>query len=136
MRGVRFERTFSAAHRIWNDSSVCSRIHGHNYRVTVHIRCGAHDPLTDQGFVIPFDEVKRIIDAWDHRLLLHDLDPHAEMLSLVSGLGVVLLASPPSTENLARILAESIRDAVELPAPGVHVKLQENDSISASWLAE
>lgn len=136
MRGVRFERSFSAAHRIWNDPSVCSRIHGHNYRVTVHVRVSGSDGLTTQGFVVPFDEVKRVIDAWDHRLLLHDRDPNAEMLSHVAGLGVVLLPVPPSTENLAQLLAEAIREQVPALAPGVHVKLQENDSISASWLAE
>jgi len=63
---------FEAAHHLPNtpDGHKCRRMHGHNYRVDVHI-LGPVDPQA--GWVMDFGRfkaiVKPVIDTMDHRLL-------------------------------------------------------------------
>ena len=63
---------FEAAHRLPNipEDHKCRRIHGHSYRVDVHVT-GEVDPHA--GWVMDFAEIKSVVDpileAIDHRLL-------------------------------------------------------------------
>jgi 6-pyruvoyltetrahydropterin/6-carboxytetrahydropterin synthase len=66
------EFTFEAAHRLPNapEGHKCRRLHGHSYRVTVHVE-GEPDP--DAGWVMDFAELKTAFaplhDQLDHRYL-------------------------------------------------------------------
>jgi 6-pyruvoyltetrahydropterin/6-carboxytetrahydropterin synthase len=70
------EFTFEAAHRLPRVPAdhKCSRLHGHSFRVTVHI-AGDVDPAT--GWVLDFAEISGavapIVDRLDHRYL-NDID--------------------------------------------------------------
>lgn len=72
------EFSFSAAHSLFGlpDDHPCSRLHGHNYVVTVHLRAKELNP---QGFVRDYNElrmVKSYIDGiLDHRNLNDILAP-------------------------------------------------------------
>ena len=75
---VRLEKeqhVFSAAHFITFNGNVCERLHGHNYRVAVEVE----GPLDDNQYVIDFialrDELKKITDELDHRMLLPTSHP-------------------------------------------------------------
>jgi 6-pyruvoyltetrahydropterin/6-carboxytetrahydropterin synthase len=63
---------FEAAHSLPNvpDGHKCKRLHGHSYRVDVHVT-GQPDPET--GWVIDFGDIKRVVepilDELDHRKL-------------------------------------------------------------------
>jgi len=63
---------FEAAHSLPNvpPGHKCRRLHGHSYRVDVHVR-GKPDERT--GWVIDFGEIKRIVEPvlneLDHRCL-------------------------------------------------------------------
>lgn len=82
------EFTFEAAHRLPNVPAghKCARLHGHSYRVEVHVR-GAVDH--DLGWVMDFADVKAAFAPF-----LDQLDHH--YLNEVDGLG------NPTSENLAR----------------------------------
>ncbi|MFI6603543.1 6-carboxytetrahydropterin synthase QueD [Nonomuraea sp. NPDC050536] len=66
------EFTFEAAHRLPNvpEGHKCARLHGHSYRVQVHIR-GEVDPVT--GWLMDFGEIKQsfkpVLDRLDHYYL-------------------------------------------------------------------
>ena len=72
------EFPFSAAHSLFGlaDDHPCSRMHGHNYVVTVHL---GSEELSEQGFVRDYNElriVKEYIDSTlDHRNLNDILTP-------------------------------------------------------------
>ena len=70
VRLAKEHHVFSAAHFITFNGNVCERLHGHNYRVSVVV----YGPLDDNQYVIDFialrDELKRITDELDHRMLL------------------------------------------------------------------
>ena len=63
---------FEAAHRLPNapEGHKCRRVHGHNFRVDVHV-AGPVDPRT--GWVMDFGEIKRVVEPvlgeLDHRML-------------------------------------------------------------------
>ncbi len=66
------EFTFEAAHRLPNvpEGHKCARLHGHSFRVEVHVR-GPLDPTL--GWVMDFAELKAawrpLHEALDHRYL-------------------------------------------------------------------
>ncbi len=67
--------TFSAGHAIRGHQGGCQNLHGHNYRVRVHVSSATLDEL---GMVIDFADLKRIVDEvlgpFDHRVI-NDLPP-------------------------------------------------------------
>lgn len=79
--------SFSAAHSLFGlpADHPCSRLHGHNYVVTVHLQS---DKLNPQGFVRDYNELNVVRDyintTLDHRNLndiLHPLNSSAENLA-------------------------------------------------------
>jgi 6-pyruvoyltetrahydropterin/6-carboxytetrahydropterin synthase len=125
---VHFHRVFSAAHRLWSDSSKCQNIHGHNYHVQIIIK----GPVgAESGMVVPFDWIKEVIDRYDHSLVLAEGDPELHELGAVTR--VVTTRGLPTTENLAQEIAFAIADL--FPASGkewkVVIRLAETDNISA-----
>ena len=62
--------TFAAAHSIRGHTRGCQNLHGHNYRVRVHVAAGRLDPL---GMVIDFADLKEILEQvvgrFDHAVI-------------------------------------------------------------------
>jgi 6-pyruvoyltetrahydropterin/6-carboxytetrahydropterin synthase len=62
--------TFSAAHSIRGHTRGCENLHGHNYRVRVHVAASELDEL---GMVVDFADLKAIaqevLGPFDHRVI-------------------------------------------------------------------
>src|SRR5579864_4344830 len=62
--------SFAAAHAIRGHTRGCENLHGHNYRVRVHLRARRLDAL---GMVLDFADLKAIVQEilgpFDHRVL-------------------------------------------------------------------
>ena len=89
---------FEAAHDIPGHKGKCSRLHGHSYRVEIHLR-GEVDPVA--GWVTDFGDIKAAFQP------LHDQLDH-NYLNQIEGL------SNPTSENLARWIWRRLRSS--LPA--------------------
>jgi 6-pyruvoyltetrahydropterin/6-carboxytetrahydropterin synthase len=67
--------TFSSAHAIRGHTRGCQNLHGHNYRVRVHLRAGQLDAL---GMVLDFSDLKammqEIVGPFDHQVI-NDIPP-------------------------------------------------------------
>lgn len=134
MHQAHFTRIFAAAHRVWNDGGKCSNIHGHNYTVEIDI---ASDALTAEGFILPFDGIKRAIDTYDHTLIIDMNDPLRPDLSKL-GIALSLVEGPPSTERMAEIIATRILDEwgftnMFAKHAEVLVEVRETAGIAAQW---
>ena len=70
--------TFSAAHSIRGHTRGCQNLHGHNYRVRVHLRAERLDGL---GMVLDFADLKEmmqeILGPFDHHVI-NDIPPFDE----------------------------------------------------------
>jgi len=69
----------SAAHAIRGHTRGCQNLHGHNYRVRVHVSARELDPL---GMVIDFADLKGVVSEvagrFDHRVI-NEIPPFDEV---------------------------------------------------------
>lgn len=88
MYEISVRAAFEAAHFIAGYEGKCSRLHGHNWTVEAVV-CG--EKLDRLGMLVDFkilkDELKKILDLFDHRFL-NELETFA--------------TENPTAENLAR----------------------------------
>lgn len=121
---VTVEASFSAAHHLRGYAGKCAHNHGHNFRARVTV---AGEELDETGMLIDFGVLKRwlreICERYDHASL-NDIPPFDQ--------------TNPTTENLARSIAEEIRSRLKQHAPGrdlrvAQVWIQETDTNFASY---
>ncbi len=96
------EDIFSSAHQLLGYKGKCENLHGHNWRVVLSVRGSS---LDERGLLLDFNDLKsmlkKITGELDHRNL-NELPPFRK--------------HNPSSENIARHIAERMRD--ELVASG------------------
>lgn len=114
------ESKFAAAHQLRNYNGRCENLHGHNWRVTVHVTA---EKLNEIGLAIDFADLKRItreqLDQLEH-VYLNEVFPFTEI--------------NPSSENIARWLYNNLSkkindDNVMLSM----ITVWESDTASASY---
>src|ERR1700731_3893616 len=70
MHAIFKDFSFAAAHAIRGHTRGCQNLHGHNYRVRVHLRARR---LDDLGMVLDFADLKsimqEILGSFDHRVI-------------------------------------------------------------------
>ena len=90
------ERVFAASHQLREYKGRCERLHGHNWKVRVHLGAEALDEV---GMVLDFHELDEImsqaIAPFDHAHL-NDVEPFTEI--------------NPSSENIARVICERVME--------------------------
>lgn len=96
-------------HRVVGHESKCQNLHGHSY--VFEFYCTA-TKLDKMGRVIDFSVIKTELCEWlernwDHRMLLWEIDPLAEIISNLD-LTVVTLPFNPTAENLASYLTNVV----------------------------
>jgi len=107
---------FEAAHRLTEtpEGHKCRRLHGHNYRVDIHIT-GEVDPAT--GWVMDFGRLKERVAP-----VLDELDHH--YLNDIAGL------ENPTAEHIAKFLWDRLAD--DLPGLSA-VAVWETDTARAVY---
>jgi 6-pyruvoyltetrahydropterin/6-carboxytetrahydropterin synthase len=113
--------SFAAAHAIRGHTRGCENLHGHNYRVRVHLRARQLDGL---GMVLDFADLKaimqEILDPFDHHVL-NEVPPFDQR------------------NTTAELLAEYVHGEVtrRLPADGridvARVEVWETDTSCAAY---
>ena len=115
--------TFAAAHAIRGHTRGCENLHGHNYRVRVHLRAERLDEL---GMVLDFADLKEmmqeILGPFDHRVI-NDIPPFDQRNTTAE------LFSAYVFEEVARRLADQERVRV------TRVEVWENDTACAVYEA-
>ncbi len=112
---------FAAAHRLTMVGEKCENLHGHNWKVEVFVKGGE---LDEGGVLVDFGIVKRhvrdLMETLDHKYL-NDLDAFGN-------------GTPPSSENIARYIAEQLRERIDTPAVTVsRVTAWESDDAAATY---
>ncbi|MBI4683576.1 MAG: 6-carboxytetrahydropterin synthase QueD [Nitrospirae bacterium] len=114
------ETTFSAAHQLRGYKGKCEQMHGHNWKVQVHVLA---ERLNDIDIAIDFHDLKKlqneILEPLDHSFL-NDIFPFTE--------------KNPSSENVAKWIYDSMNKKLQ----NEHVQMSavtvwESDSASATY---
>jgi len=120
MYELMIETTFSAAHALRGYKGKCEALHGHNWKVQVHV---VAEKLNEIDIAIDFHELKKytneLLSQLDHKYL-NEVFPFTEI--------------NPSSENIARWIFENLKRKVN----SEHVKLSavtvwESDTASATY---
>lgn len=115
--------TFSAAHAIRGHTRGCQNLHGHNYRVRVHLKA---EQLDELGMVLDFADLKEmmqeILGPFDHRVI-NDIPPFDQRNTTAELFSEYVFA------EVARRLADQERVRV------TRVEVWENDTACAVYEA-
>jgi 6-pyruvoyltetrahydropterin/6-carboxytetrahydropterin synthase len=110
---------FAAGHAIRGHTGGCQNLHGHNYRVRVHVSCERLDEL---GMVIDFADLKRIVDAvlgrFDHAVI-NDLPPFDQRNT--------------TAERIAEYAGEEVAKRLPADRRVRRVEVWETDTSCAVW---
>ena len=131
------EFSFSSAHRLFQHEGKCSRLHGHNYKLTVSLTSidGSLDSL---GRIIDFSKIKELVGTWldknwDHKTILYEGD--RDLINSLAAYRDDIFIAPfnPTAENMALYL---YKDVLPDLVRGLGIELQkvilyETDSCSA-----
>lgn len=125
---------FDAGHRVARHESKCRHLHGHRYRLTVHVEGPIKDDdSAEHGMVIDFGRIKEALmiihDEFDHRFIVGQDDPLATDLKALPG--VVIIDRQPTAENLASIALERLSKILD-PLNVIRVDIEETSSCTAS----
>jgi len=109
----------SAAHNLRQYQGKCEHLHGHNWRVEVRL---AGDDLDEEGMLLDFTRAKRllaeVLDDLDH-VYLNEVPPFD--------------AINPSSENLARVIAERVAGRLPHGVRLTSVTTWESDRCAATY---
>ncbi len=115
--------TFAAAHSIRGHTGGCERLHGHNYRVRIHL---ASRELNELGMVMDFADLKQIAEEvlgpFDHQVI-NDIPPFTERNT--------------TAELFAQYIFEQVNHRLAREqAEVVQVEMWENERSGASYQPE
>jgi len=120
MYELTIETVFSAAHQLRGYKGKCEALHGHNWKVQVHVLAGR---LNEIDIAMDFHDLKgytnEIVDQLDHGVL-NEIFPFTEI--------------NPSSENIARWIFDSLKRKIDDENVRVSaVTVWESDTASATY---
>jgi len=120
---LKIVKHFSAAHQLKMVGDKCENLHGHNWKIEVYV---AGKSLNDAGVLMDFGEIKQhvseIMKELDHKFL-NELDYFNDN-------------NPPSSENIASYIANSLQAMIKEPEINVsRVTAWESENASATYIA-
>ena len=123
MYTVTLETEFSAAHLIRGYNGPCSRLHGHNWKVTVEVQTDVLDHL---GMSIDFytlqKKIEEIVGQFDHRDL-NTTPPFDQALN-------------PTSENIARHFFDELKKHLPAQIKLSSVAIAETGEYTAKYSEE
>jgi 6-pyruvoyltetrahydropterin/6-carboxytetrahydropterin synthase len=113
---------FAAAHRLKMVAKKCENLHGHNWKIEVHL---SGEKLNDAGVLLDFGEIKQhvseIMNRLDHQFL-NELEYFNDQF-------------PPSSENIAFYIAKELQPLIESASVKVsRVTTWESENACATYI--
>jgi len=96
--GIYKEVQIDTSHRLLHYEGKCANLHGHRWKVEVWIE-GEPDPVTH--ILIDYSVIKKIVDMYDHQIILNQDDP---MVSRISEFHQVITTPGDPTSELMAVL--------------------------------
>lgn len=129
---------FCAGHRLKDHESKCKHLHGHNWRVTVHVMAYELDKC---GRVVDFSFIKDSVKGWvdvnlDHGMILQKDDTDAiKALQRLPGAKLYVICRPPTAENIAMLILSVAKALMPVGVEVTQVDIEETDGSVATCTA-
>jgi 6-pyruvoyltetrahydropterin/6-carboxytetrahydropterin synthase len=124
MYELRVVTHFAAAHQLKMVGEKCENLHGHNWKIEVYVtgqELNAGGVLMDFGILK--DHVRGLMRDIDHKFL-NELNDFKD-------------GCPPSSENIARLIAERLQRRLTSPEVRVsHVTAWESENACATYFPD
>ena len=131
-----YKQHIQSAHRLSSYFGKHVNVHGHDFLVTVDISGN----IGKSGMIIDINELKKIIDRYDHGTLLRECRMNEELFIIFNKLGlkVVLMDYEPTLENIAKQISEEITElgCRNVKNTTVHVKTIDKEVIYFGYSKE
>lgn len=124
---------FEASHRLMHYSGKCSRLHGHQWRVEFWIEGEVPE---DTKILVDYNLIKRVVDRYDHQVILNREDPMTECISRFQE--VITTDGDPTSELIAARLVMELGDRCSedgITARVMKCRVWESTSCYAEWSA-
>lgn len=114
---IKVEHCFDSAHFLAGYIGKCANIHGHRWKVEVEVE--AKELINEgqnRGMIVEFsvlkDDIKIILDYYDHSLIIEDGTLRDETLKCLNeeGFRVIKVFFRPTAENFAYFFYNMIRE--------------------------
>lgn len=131
------------AHTLYEYDGLCRNIHGHSYNLEVTI---SGEPRNEpghpkDGMVLDFSELKtivksRIVDRFDHALMVNNLVPEKQMELLRQTTNrIIVVDFQPTSENIVVYIAEILQQHLPAGVKLFSIRLFETVTSFAEWFA-
>jgi 6-pyruvoyltetrahydropterin/6-carboxytetrahydropterin synthase len=120
MYTVTIQTEFSAAHIIRGYNGPCSRLHGHNWKVTVEARTNVLDTIgMSVDFYVLQKKTEEIVAKFDHRDV-NSIPPFDKKLN-------------PTSENIARYIYDELKKLLPVNVKLSFVAIGETGQYTAKY---
>ena len=104
--GIYKEVQIDTSHRLLHYQGKCANLHGHRWKIEVWME-GEPDPATQ--IVIDYSMIKRIVDKYDHQIILNQDDPMVPRIREFHP--VITTPGDPTSELIASIIRNDLYTA-------------------------
>ena len=122
-----YKQSINTAHRLSDYFGSHVNIHGHNFLVTVDISGN----MGKSGMIIDTNELKKLIDRYDHVTLLRECRSNEELVEVFNKMriGILLMNYEPTLENIAKQISEEITElgSRNVKNVTVHIKVLDKE---------
>ena len=101
--GIYKEAHIDTSHRLLHYIGKCANLHGHRWKIEVWME-GEPDPETQ--ILIDYSLIKKIIDKYDHQIILNEEDPMVPRIEEFHP--VITTHGEPTSELMAVIIRDDL----------------------------
>ena len=104
--GIYKEVQIDTSHRLLHYQGKCANLHGHRWKIEIWME-GEPNPATQ--IVIDYSMIKRIVDKYDHQIILNQDDPMVPRIREFHP--VITTPGDPTSELIASIIRNDLYTA-------------------------
>ncbi|WOF16652.1 6-carboxytetrahydropterin synthase [Methanoplanus sp. FWC-SCC4] len=122
---------FEASHRLLHYEGKCFRLHGHQWRAELWVE---GDIDADSQILVDYNMIKKVIDRYDHEVILNEEDPMVPCISNFQE--VVTTKGDPTSELLSERIAREVEEECSkygIAARVAKCRIWESTTCFAEW---
>lgn len=114
--GIYKEVQIDTSHRLLHYQGKCANLHGHRWKIEIWME---GEPGPDTQIVIDYSLIRRIVDKYDHQIILNKDDPMVPRIAEFHP--VITTPGDPTSELIATLIWRDLEAACREMGLNAHV---------------